>query len=41
MTTLPRIPETAPFTAKQRLWLNGYIAATFAQPAGAAAVNSV
>jgi len=40
MTTLPRIPETAPFTAKQRLWLNGYIAATFAQPAGAAEADA-
>jgi len=26
MTALPVIPESAPFTAAQRLWLNGYLA---------------
>lgn len=35
-TTVPHIPETAPFTSEQRAWLNGYLAALFAaepQPA--------
>ena len=27
MSTLPTIPESAPFTPEQRFWLNGYIAA--------------
>lgn len=33
MTTppIPYIPETAPFTAEQRAWLNGYLAGLFAR----------
>lgn len=30
MTGLPLIPETAPFNAEQRLWLNGYMAGLLA-----------
>jgi sulfite reductase (NADPH) flavoprotein alpha-component len=30
MNQIPYIPETAPFTARQRLWLNGYLAGLFA-----------
>jgi len=30
MTGLPLIPETAPFSAEQRLWLNGYMAGLLA-----------
>ena len=30
MNPIPFIPETAPFTAHQRLWLNGYLAGLFA-----------
>ena len=29
MTPVPCIPESAPFTAEQRLWLNGYLAGLF------------
>ena len=28
---IPFIPETAPFTAEQRAWLNGFLAGLFAQ----------
>ncbi len=28
-TTIPTIPETAPFTAEQRQWLNGFLAGLF------------
>lgn len=31
MTTVPFIPESAPFTAEQRAWLNGYLAGLFAR----------
>ena len=31
MTTVPVIPETAPFTAEQRAWLNGYLAGLFSR----------
>ena len=31
MTNLPQIPESAPFTAEQRAWLNGYLAALFSE----------
>lgn len=31
MQTVPFIPENAPFTARQRLWLNGYLAGLFAR----------
>ena len=30
MNQIPYIPENAPFTARQRLWLNGYLAGLFA-----------
>src|SRR5579871_1093344 len=29
MNKIPFIPETAPFSAEQRLWLNGYLAGFF------------
>lgn len=29
MTTIPHIPDTAPFTAEQRQWLNGFLAGMF------------
>ena len=35
MVNLPYIPETAPFTAEQRAWLNGFLAGLFAQGAAA------
>ncbi len=40
MNRIPFIPETAPFTAKQRMWLNGFLAGVFsdANPSGAAAL---
>lgn len=31
MPTVPTIPETAPFTAEQRAWLNGYLAGLFSR----------
>ena len=31
MTTVPLIPETAPFNAEQRAWLNGYLAGLFSR----------
>jgi sulfite reductase (NADPH) flavoprotein alpha-component len=31
MPKIPSIPENAPFTAAQRLWLNGFLAGLFAQ----------
>src|SRR5437667_11434627 len=35
MPPVPYIPETAPFTAEQRAWLNGFLAGLFSQlPAG-------
>jgi len=35
MVQVPYIPETAPFTAEQRAWLNGFLAGLFAQvPSG-------
>ncbi len=44
MTGLPLIPETAPFNAEQRLWLNGYMAGLLAgkgyAPAGQTAGES-
>ena len=30
MSHVPYIPENAPFNARQRLWLNGYLAGIFA-----------
>ena len=35
MTNIPYIPESAPFNAEQRAWLNGFLAGLFSQvPAG-------
>ncbi len=31
MTGIPHIPESAPFTAEQRAWLNGFLAGLFSQ----------
>jgi sulfite reductase (NADPH) flavoprotein alpha-component len=31
MVQIPYIPETAPFTAEQRAWLNGFLAGLFSQ----------
>lgn len=31
MDSIPHIPETAPFTAEQRAWLNGFLAGAFGQ----------
>ena len=44
MTKIPVIPETAPFDAMQRMWLNGFLAGLFSsepveQPAGVAATT--
>ncbi|MEO6785052.1 MAG: assimilatory sulfite reductase (NADPH) flavoprotein subunit [Chthoniobacteraceae bacterium] len=40
MNRIPFIPETAPFTAEQRMWLNGFLAGVFsdANPSGVAAL---
>ena len=42
MNRIPFIPENAPFTAEQRMWLNGFLAGVFsnANPAGASALAS-
>ncbi|MEM6279274.1 MAG: assimilatory sulfite reductase (NADPH) flavoprotein subunit [Verrucomicrobiota bacterium] len=40
MKSLPVIPESAPFTAEQRNWLNGYIAGLISEADGAPAVSS-
>ncbi len=34
MTNLPYIPESAPFNAEQRAWLNGFLAGLFSQGPG-------
>jgi sulfite reductase (NADPH) flavoprotein alpha-component len=36
MTNIPFIPESAPFTAEQRAWLNGFLAGLFSQAPGGA-----
>lgn len=36
MNAIPCIPESAPFTAGQRLWLNGYLAGLFSHAAASA-----
>ncbi len=36
MNQIPYIPESAPFTAEQRLWLNGYLAGLFSAADGVA-----
>ena len=33
MNQIPFIPESAPFTPEQRLWLNGYLAGLFSDAA--------
>src|SRR4051812_35734919 len=35
-TTVPFIPDNAPFTPAQRAWLNGYLAGLFSQQPGGA-----
>ncbi|MBI4662710.1 MAG: assimilatory sulfite reductase (NADPH) flavoprotein subunit [Verrucomicrobia bacterium] len=41
MTSVPHIPASAPFTAEQRAWLNGYLAGLFADAsAGKNALDS-
>lgn len=39
MNLVPFIPESAPFNAEQRLWLNGYLAGYFARAAQPPAVS--
>ncbi|MCX6894878.1 MAG: flavodoxin domain-containing protein [Verrucomicrobia bacterium] len=41
MTPIPFIPETAPFTAEQRAWLNGFLAGLLAQTPPAPQTNNV
>jgi sulfite reductase (NADPH) flavoprotein alpha-component len=36
MTNIPYIPESAPFNAEQRAWLNGFLAGLFSQVPGGA-----
>jgi sulfite reductase (NADPH) flavoprotein alpha-component len=36
MTNIPFIPESAPFNAEQRAWLNGFLAGLFSQVSGGA-----
>lgn len=38
---LPVLPDSAPFTAEQRLWLNGYIAGLVSDVGNAPAISSV
>jgi sulfite reductase (NADPH) flavoprotein alpha-component len=40
MTGIPFIPETAPFSAEQRAWLNGFLAGLFAQAPDSAMASS-
>jgi sulfite reductase (NADPH) flavoprotein alpha-component len=41
MTNIPFIPESAPFNAEQRAWLNGFLAGLFSQvPGGAPQPNT-
>ncbi|MEY4489542.1 MAG: Sulfite reductase flavoprotein alpha-component [Verrucomicrobiota bacterium] len=37
MSSVPILPESAPFTPEQRAWLNGFLAGLFSQQAGPAA----
>ena len=41
MTQVPFIPENAPFTTEQRLWLNGYLAGLFSNAGGDLASRAV
>ena len=34
MTQIPYVPENAPFTATQRMWLNGFLAGVFSSAGG-------
>ena len=38
MTRIPFIPENAPFTAEQRMWLNGFLAGVFSDAHAGGAV---
>ncbi len=38
--SVPVIPESAPFTAAQRAWLNGFLAGMYSQGAGVAATSA-
>lgn len=38
--TIPLIPENAPFTAEQRLWLNGFLAGLFSQAPATSATSA-
>lgn len=40
MTSVPVIPDSAPFTTEQRMWLNGYLAGLFSEAEGLPAVSS-
>ena len=40
MTKIPVIPETAPFDAMQRMWLNGFLAGLFSSEPTAIAVSA-
>ncbi|MEM9015739.1 MAG: sulfite reductase subunit alpha [Verrucomicrobiota bacterium] len=40
MSTLPVIPESAPFTAEQRMWLNGYLAGMLSDAGDSPSVSS-
>jgi sulfite reductase (NADPH) flavoprotein alpha-component len=41
MTNIPFIPESAPFNAEQRAWLNGFLAGLFSQvPGGSPQLNA-
>ncbi|MDB6065716.1 MAG: hypothetical protein JWR26_1924 [Pedosphaera sp.] len=39
MNQIPYIPETAPFTAEQRAWLNGFLAGLYAHTPGSSATG--
>ncbi|HEY5705065.1 MAG TPA: flavodoxin domain-containing protein [Terrimicrobiaceae bacterium] len=40
MSQIPVIPETAPFDAMQRMWLNGFLAGLFSSETGAATAEA-
>ena len=39
-TRIPFIPESAPFTSEQRMWLNGFLAGLFSDAASAAGLDT-
>ena len=41
MSAIPFIPDNAPFTPEQRLWLNGYLAGLFTNAGNAPAISAV